>query len=279
MPELPEVETMCRGIAAVVGRKIDCVSTPPCAYRPIAIQPPIATIDQLLHGRRITAVSRLGKRVLIHTGEWALILQPKMSGLIAVETPPDPNHVRLQIDFAGSPPLRLQFWDRRGLGTAELIPSQEIEQRIVHGRLGTDALAITPDELTSRLHATSRSIKVALLDQKLVAGVGNLYASEMLHVAGIHPETASDKLTRPQIRKLHAAMQAILLAAIEHEGSTLSDGTYRNALNDPGSYQNHHLVYARENDLCLSCRKATIQRIVQAQRSTFFCPKCQKRKQ
>lgn len=267
---------MRRGIAAIMGRTIESVSTPKCRFRPIAIKPKIATIAKQLQGAKVSDLSRLGKRVLIHAAEQVLILQPKMSGLIALDIPPDPDHVRLQLDFAGTPPLRLQFWDRRGLGTVELIPESEIETRIINGRLGPDALAIELSDFSNRLRATARPIKVALLDQKLVAGVGNLYASEMLHVAGIHPATPSNQLTRGRLAKLHSAMQTILLTAIEHEGSTLSDGTYRNTLNDPGSYQNHHLVYARAESPCPTCGRGTIQRIVQAQRSTFFCPQCQK---
>ncbi len=277
MPELPEVETMCRGIARIVGRTIQSVSQPVCRYRPIAIKPKLPTIAGKLQGEAVTHVSRLGKRVLIHTRDWALILQPKMTGLVAIEMPPSPEHVRLQIDFTGLPKLRLQFWDRRGLGTVELLHNQDIQARIIDGRLGPDALAIDATQFSQRLRATRRAVKVALLDQKLVAGVGNLYASEMLHVARIHPELPSAQLSRTKLTRLHAAMQAILLSAIEHEGSTLSDGTYRNALNDPGGYQNYHLVYDRAGLVCATCRTGIIRRIVQAQRSTFYCPRCQRK--
>ena len=276
MPELPEVETMCRGIAGIVGRNIETVAKPSCRYRPISIRPSVLTIHRRLHGTQVTAISRLGKRVLIHTAQYALILQPKMTGLVALELPPDHEHVRLQIDFVGPPALRLQFWDRRGLGTVELVPQDEIQSRIIAGRLGPDALAVIIDEFSRRLAGNRRTIKVALLDQKLIAGIGNLYASEMLHVARIHPEAICGEVSRAKIAKLYAAMQAILLTAIEHEGSTLADGTYRNALNDPGSYQNHHLVYDRAGLACPSCQKSTIVRIVQAQRSTFYCPRCQR---
>lgn len=276
MPELPEVETMCRGIARIVGRTIESVSKPACRYRPIVLTPGLATIARRLQGEAITEVSRLGKRVLLHTRQWALVLQPKMTGLVAIELPPDPDHVRLQIDFAGAPPLRLQFWDRRGLGTVELLARHEIAARIIQGRLGPDALLIDRADFSQRLAATQRPVKVALLDQKLVAGVGNLYASEMLHIARIHPQLPSSQLSQLKKTRLHAAMQAILLAAIEHEGSTLKDGTYRNTLNDPGSYQNFHLVYDRAGLPCSTCRKGVIRRIVQAQRSTFFCPSCQR---
>jgi formamidopyrimidine-DNA glycosylase len=276
MPELPEVETMCRGIASIVGREVTQVVRPKCAFRPISVQPSAGVISKRLGGQRVEEITRLGKRVLVHAGGYALILQPKMSGLVSLGEPPDPDHVRLQVDFAGSPSLRLLFWDRRGLGTVELLRQSEIEERIINGRLGPDALTISFADFSQRLAATQRPIKVALLDQKLLAGVGNLYASEMLHVAKIAPTKPCSQVTENKKLALHKAMQSILLTAIAHEGSTLSDGTYLNVLNDPGSYQNQHLVYDRAALPCPTCSSGIIQRIVQAQRSTFFCPKCQK---
>jgi formamidopyrimidine-DNA glycosylase len=278
MPELPEVETMCRGIAPIVGRRVRCVLVPKCSYRPISIRPAVAFMNKLIGGEVVEHVSRLGKRVLVHVGGHALILQPKMSGLVLLEAPPDPDHNRLYVEFDGQPELRLTYWDRRGLGTIELLPEMDIHQRIVAGRLGPDALEVSGEEFRRRLGGTKRAIKVALLDQKLIAGVGNLYASEMLHVARVHPAQPSDTLSSRKIELLRQAMLDILRTAIEHEGSTLSDGTYRNALNDPGSYQNQHLVYDRAGLPCSTCGKGIIERIVQAQRSTFFCPKCQHRR-
>jgi formamidopyrimidine-DNA glycosylase len=138
-------------------------------------------------------------------------------------------------------------------------------------------MQVSAGELRSRLHSSRRAVKVALLDQRVVAGVGNLYASELLHVARIHPETPCNRLAAKQWSRLHAAMRHILEDAIAHEGSTLSDGTYRNALNNPGSYQNEHRVYDRAGQSCPDCGRAKIRRIVQAQRATFFCPRCQKK--
>lgn len=277
MPELPEVETMCRGIHPIQGRRIKRVFTPPCDYRPIQIRPSIRTISKRLAGANIERISRLGKRVLIHANGQALILQPKMTGLVSLDAPPDPDHVRLAIEFQGRPSTLLQFWDRRGLGTVELLAESEIQSRIVEGRLGPDALSIELADFSQRLHGTKRPIKVALLDQKLVAGVGNLYASEMLHEARISPLRASNEISLKRIESLYNAMQRILITAIAHEGSTLSDGTYRNVLNDPGSYQNQHLVYDQAGSDCPTCSTGQIKRIVQAQRSTFYCPSCQKR--
>jgi len=131
--------------------------------------------------------------------------------------------------------------------------------------------------LRDRLKASRRAIKVALLDQRALAGVGNLYASEILHLCGIHPAHRCDRLTRGDWQAIVATMHDVLATAIRYEGSTLADGTYRNALNQAGGYQNHHRVYDRADEACLRCKAGRVVRIVQAQRSTFYCPTCQKK--
>jgi formamidopyrimidine-DNA glycosylase len=238
--------------------------------------PSPSRIGQSLVGTKVKEIRRLGKRVLICNESHALVLQPKMTGLVSLDTVPDEEHVRLQIALNGRRTPLIQFWDQRGLGTVELLPLDQIDHRLIAGRLGPDALVITEKQFYDALHSTRRPIKVALLDQKLLAGVGNLYASEMLHLARINPKTASSAVSRSKMNRLHAAMLDILNTAIAHEGSTLSDGTYRNTLNDPGQYQNHHLVYDRADQLCLTCKRSPIRRIVQAQRSTFYCSICQR---
>jgi len=277
VPELPEVETMCRGIRPIVGGIISSVTVPKCQFRPIQIEPKIRTIDRRLAGECVDRVSRLGKRVVVHAGKWRLVLQPKMTGLVVIDSPPDFEHVRLIIELMGSQVTRMMFWDRRGLGTVQLVTEKELVSKIAAGRLGPDALSISANDFATRLTATRRPVKVALLDQHIVAGVGNLYASEVLHVAKINPACPASQLSKPRLALLHQSMQEILTTAIAYEGSTLSDGAYRNALNNPGAYQNAHRVYDRENQLCLSCSKSQIKRIVQAQRSTFYCPNCQRR--
>ena len=131
---------------------------------------------------------------------------------------------------------------------------------------------ITPDLLRERLAASRRAIKVALLDQQAMAGIGNLYASEMLHLAGIHPAAHCDRLKPAEWEALSTGALEVLELAIRYEGSTLADGTYRNALNETGGYQNQHRVYDKAGETCRRCRQGVIVRIVQAQRSTFFCP-------
>jgi formamidopyrimidine-DNA glycosylase len=276
MPELPEVETMRRGLLPIVGRRIQAVTTPPCSCKPISIKPSLKEIASELVGQKVQDISRIGKRVLIETDLWALVLQPKMTGLATLGDVPDPGHVRLLIQLSGRPKLCAQFWDRRGLGTVEMIAKDQVQAQLVDGKIGPDALVITEDEFHDRLTVTRREVKVALLDQKILAGVGNLYASEMLFAARINPQTPASQLSKRQTKKLHQVMLQILNTAILYEGSTLSDGTYRNSLNEAAGYQNEHRVYDREDVICPNCGKRAIVRIVQAQRSTFYCPGCQK---
>ncbi len=275
MPELPEVETMRRGIAKVVGSRITNVARPRCRRRPILIAPRIDVLRRRTVGTSITAVDRAGKRVVLRLGSGdAIVLEPRMTGLVLLADPPTRDHLRLHIELDGPIP-DLWFWDRRGLGTVRLVGPTEFEERYGLSTLGPDALSISPDQLRARLEPSLRPIKVALLDQRALAGVGNLYASEILHLAAIHPQKRCNQIRSEEWRRIHAAMWNVLNAAVRHEGSTLSDGTYRNALAQNGGYQNQHRVYDKGGKTCTTCGAAAIQRIVQAQRSTFFCKACQ----
>jgi formamidopyrimidine-DNA glycosylase len=327
MPELPEVETMCRGIAPIVGRFVLRLERPACRRKPIAIRPRIDHFRRRTEGKTIAAVQRVGKRVVIWLravapqssvtaqqaqgpsrrrcpqplglvrdgtfqtpGEEAIVIEPRMTGLVLLADPPTTEHLRFRIELATGKSAnrtasrngrggQLLFWDRRGLGSVRLLSAAEFAAKFwEHGTtLGPDALSVSPSELKSRLCRSRRPIKVALLDQRAIAGVGNLYASEMLHAAAIHPAMRCDRLRAHGWERLHAALVKVLNEAIRYEGSTLSDGTYRNALNESGGYQNHHRVYDRAGQDCPTCHAATVRRIVQAQRSTFFCPVCQRR--
>ncbi|HEY2838821.1 MAG TPA: bifunctional DNA-formamidopyrimidine glycosylase/DNA-(apurinic or apyrimidinic site) lyase [Pirellulales bacterium] len=281
MPELPEVETMRRGIAAVVGSRIVEVDRPRIRRRPILISPTGAALRRRLIGRAITATDRLGKRVVarLDSGD-SIIFEPRMTGLVLLADPPTREHLRLRLFLESPKPPRnmeLLFWDRRGLGLVRVVSQAELAERYGPEKLGIDALVISADELGERLSTSRRAIKVALLDQRAVAGIGNLYASEILHLSAIHPAIACNRLRDDDWRRLHKAILSVLTKAIRYEGSTLSDGTYRNALNEQGGYQNHHRVYDRAGQPCPAC-KTEIVRVVQAQRSTFFCPVCQPRK-
>ncbi len=275
------------------------------------IAPGLATLKRRCVGRRIVAVERAGKRVVVRLDSLdRLIFEPRMTGLVLLADPPTAAHLRLRIRLDRSPtdlPRRtregasarrhvmanaaesvdasrdensstdaqLLFWDRRGLGCVRLMAPEEFERLLGPEKLGPDALALSSELLAERLASSRRAIKVALLDQKAIAGVGNLYASEILHVAGVHPLARCDKLSPDDWRRLGKAMRAVLRAAIRYEGSTLGDGTYRNALNERGRYQNHHRVYGRGKQACRTCGREPVTRIVQAQRATFYCAACQ----
>ena len=279
MPELPEVETMRRGVQPIVGSCIVVAQRTPCKKRPIEIRPRIDRLNRRLADQKITAVDRLGKRVVLvmESGD-RLLFEPRMTGLVLIGPPPNEEHLRFELVLKSRKVDRLLFWDRRGLGKISCLSESEYVELKEGGKLGPDALEISPEKLRENMQGSKRPIKVALLDQKKVLGVGNLYASEILHLCGIDPRTRCDRLTKTQWNRIHHQMIEVLQKAIRYEGSTLSDGTYRNALNEEGDYQNHHLVYDRESKSCQSCSRGKIVRIVQAQRATFYCPKCQKKR-
>lgn len=270
---------MVRGIRPfVAGRKLTALRRCRTKCRPITIRPAFPILVKRLTGRTVHAVRRLGKRILLDfDGGDCLAIEPRMTGLLVLADPPDPHHLRLMFAFDGEREYNaVWFWDRRGLGTVRLYGPGELAKLLGSHRIGPDALSVTADELTTVFRRTRRAVKVVLLDQRAVAGIGNLYASEILHLAGIDPIRLADSLTDPEIRRLHAAAVAVLEDAIRSEGSTLGDGTYRNALNKAGGYQNLHRVYQKHGTLCPRCRQGVIERTVQAQRATFFCPRCQK---
>jgi len=277
MPELPEVETMRRGIAIAAGSVISRIVRPPSSLQSITVEPPLGEFRRRTVGCSIRHVGRLGKRILLELASGdRIVMEPRMTGLVLRSAPPDRTHLRLIIELAG-PAQQILFWDQRGLGVVRLVSPREFDASCGPARIGPDALAISPDELRDRLRRSSRAIKVALLDQKALAGVGNLYASEILHRAGIHPARSCRRLQKDQWQRIHAEMLRVLHEAIQHQGSTLRDGTYRIARDVPGNYQFNHRVYQRHGQTCLACGKAQVVRIVQAQRSTFYCPSCQRK--
>jgi formamidopyrimidine-DNA glycosylase len=277
MPELPEVETMRRGLQPVVGGRIRCVFQPDIPYRPIQIDPTFDEFQARVVGQRIVAVDRIAKRVLVRLeSEDSIVMQPKMAGIAMLSDPPSAQHTRMVFELTDAAAQRFLYWDRRGLGTVCLWSPEQVLEHLGPDKLGPDASIVDCPTFVERLQHVKRPVKVALLDQALVCGIGNLYAAEILHAAKVSPTMVCNEVTKAKWKRIHAETIRILNEAIESEGSTLNDGTYRNAINGEGSYQNHHKVYDRESERCPSCRKGTIERIVQCQRSTFFCPICQR---
>ncbi len=269
---------MRRGILAAVGCQVTNVAKLRCARKPIQISPTIAQFRRRVRGATISELSRAGKRVVIWLDtDDAIVIEPRMTGLVLVVDPPTTEHLRWRLQLDGGDVDEVLYWDRRGLGNVRLFSRVEFEATFGLEKLGPDALSIAAEDFRSRLGTSRREIKPALLDQRAVAGIGNIYASEILHVAGIHPTRKCSAMTRRQWQALATATHMVLEEAIRYEGSTLGDGTYRNALNEEGGYQNEHRVYARVDEPCPRCQEAKIKRIVQTQRSTYYCGHCQKR--
>ena len=278
MPELPEVETMRRGILGVVGATLISAKRTRCTRKPIEITPDMRQFSRRVKNKTVTSVDRIGKKVVIRLcSKDSIVLEPRMSGLVLVHDAPSKEHLRFVMEFENSPIEAVWYWDRRGLGKVFLYDEIEMRDKYGPDKLGPDALVATVDELKDRLKKSPREIKVALLDQKVIAGIGNLYAAEILLRAKVHPQKKCSTISKAKWESIIHYTREILEVAIKYEGSTLGDGTYRNSLNDEGAYQNKHLVYAREGEKCKLCKSGIIKRIVQAQRSTFFCPKCQKK--
>ncbi len=277
MPELPEVEIMRRGILSISGMTIQSICRERCQKKPILVQPSFPSMQRKLRNQRIETIDRWGKRLIfVMNRQLKLVYEPRMTGLVLFKDPPTNEHLRLRFKFKQAS-NDLLIWDRRGLSTLTLLEPAQFDMRFGNGRLGPDALDISIEQLIAALSSRSISIKIGLLDQHAVAGIGNIYASEILFLAGVDPRTPCCRVSKHRWIRIFEQMNFVLRQAIEYEGSTLNDGTFRTALSKPGNYQNHHRVYDRADKVCGVCNRSHIKRIVQAQRSTYFCPTCQRK--
>ncbi len=268
---------MRRAILGAKGARLVGVEKLACPRKPIGILPRIDHLRRRVVGQRVLSIDRVGKRVALRLeSEARIILEPRMTGLVVVGESPNPLYLRVRFDLEGGQLDRFWFWDQRGLGKVRLYDAAEFAVAFGADRLGPDGLVVSTADYRQRLGKSKRAVKVALLDQRAVAGIGNIYAAEILYTARVHPAARCDRLTIRQWNAITEATHAVLTEAVRLEGSSLGDGTYRNKLNQEASYQNCHAVYGREGESCPRCG-ATVEKIVQAQRSTFYCPNCQTR--
>ncbi len=270
MPELPEVETTARELRPhLIGRQI----TGAAVYWPRSIACPSPEgFLSLVRGRRILNVTRRGKYLVLPlTDGWTLLIHLRMTGNLRVQPvdrPVDPHtRVVLSLDDGRA----LHFTDQRKFGRLWLVQDPET----VLGGLGPEPLdrSFTARDLAARLRGRRTPIKAALLDQHCIAGLGNIYADEVLFAARIDPRRPADSLTDGEIRRLHAAIRTILAEAIRARGSTLQN--YRPPTAESGRFQERLQVFRRAEEPCPVCG-TPVQRIRLAQRSTFFCPHCQR---
>jgi formamidopyrimidine-DNA glycosylase len=269
MPELPEVQTVVSTLAPrITGARVQRVQL----NRTDIVSPMGIDLAKLLERRTIKAIDRRAKRIVFTIDDCdRFYIHLGMSGQLTLEPPGaevrNHTHLIVTLDVAGKS-VELRFRDPRRFGGVFWLGCETAD-----GGLGPEPLTLRPAALANALSRTRRPIKAALLDQQVIAGIGNIYADESLFLAGIHPLTLANTLTSQDVARLNRGIKRVLRRAIAARGSTLRD--YVNADNAPGEYRAKHQVYAREGEPCRNCKTA-IQRVVLIGRSTCFCPRCQK---
>ncbi len=283
MPELPEVETVRRGLApAMEGRVIERAEVRRDGLR----FPFPERMAERLTGARVTGLRRRSKYILadLSTGE-TLLIHLGMSGRVLVSGgmlgafhhphPAPERHDHVVLDMEGG--TRVTFNDARRFGAMDLVATGSAEDHRLLRGIGPEPLGNAFDEtyLTARLAGRNTPVKAALLDQRLVAGLGNIYVCEVLHRAGIDPRRKAGRIAAARAAALVPIIREVLAEAIEAGGSSLRD--YRQTDGELGYFQHAFRVYGREGAPCPTpgCT-GTIARIVQSGRSTFFCPSCQR---
>lgn len=277
MPELPEVETVRRGLDRfAVGRRVNRVEIG--RERTVRRTSPEAVIHGLT-GATIQAAHRRGKYLLLplDSGDEVMI-HLRMSGQVLVaqagsQRPPH-THVVMHLDDGNE----LWFVDPRTFGEVVVFDPTNIAIEMPDlARLGPDPISegLNVRDLRQILRSRRRLLKPLLLDQSLVAGIGNIYADEILHEARLRPDRISNELSTRSERRLHDAVHHILNEAIKAGGSSLGDAQYVDLFGESGSYQDAHTVYGRAGERCRTCGVGWIRHTVSAQRSTHYCPRCQ----
>jgi formamidopyrimidine-DNA glycosylase len=286
MPELPEVEHLRRSLDPVlVGARLHAVTV---RRRSVVDRSGAELGDALLSGQTIVATHRRGKQMALEAGNGrALVVQLGMTGSMTIEAGVAPRgmeakHRHVLWDFSpgnaagprgSTPRWRLAFRDPRRFGGLTAYASMDALHQ-TWSELGPDALTISASDLAAALARARRPIKAALLDQGVLAGVGNIYADESLFAARIHPLRLAAALEHAEVAELARQLRRILSAAVEQGGSTLRD--YRDAFGQPGTAVQSHAAYGREGQPCLTCG-TPLEGIRVIARATVFCPQCQTR--
>lgn len=271
MPELPEVETTCRGITPhVLGRRVRTV-----IVREPRLRWPVETdLVEGLTGARITAVERRAKYLLLRTANGTALLHLGMSGSLRVlpATTPAAKHDHLDVVLEGGRCLRLT--DPRRFGAA-LWCAGDVRQHALLKDLGPEPLGAGFDAgyLGTRAHGRKVPVKAFIMDAKVVVGVGNIYASESLFLAGIHPQRAAGRISPARLERLVSGIKQVLTEAIAAGGTTLRD--FVGGDGRPGYFAQELRVYGRTGEPCPTCG-TPVRQITTGQRSTYYCPHCQR---
>jgi len=281
VPELPEVETLVRGLTPLLpGSRIERTRV---LHDDILRQPPRAFRDAVRH-RTVTAVQRRAKNIVMPLDEGVAYLVVNLGmtgalfpqrferedGSVPERSARKPTHPAIRFHLNGG--RALVYHDIRRFGTVEVLDPETWAER--SERIGPEPLSdgYRAEDLHEGLSASRSPVRNWLLDQRRIAGVGNIYASEACFRAGVHPARPAREVKRGEARKMHRGLRDVLSQAIEHGGTTLQD--YRNADGRPGLFGTLLCVYGREGEPCVECG-TPIERIVIGNRSAFYCPECQ----
>lgn len=287
VPELPEVETVRRGLeVAFVGRRIERVEV---GRERTVRRTSREELTERLTGRWAIDARRRGKYLLfaLDSGD-ELMIHLRMSGQVLIARPDDPRppHCHVVLTLGSSPaagsdirlPAELRFVDPRTFGEVIAFDPKHRPSVLPElDRLGIDPIVdnFSADDLRRIVSGTKRPVKAALLDQHLIAGIGNIYADEILHRARLHPFRVASSLDARSVRRLFDAVVSVLAEAVDSGGSTLRDARYVDISGFGGSFQEQHRVYGRAGTQCLSCRRGRITSARLAGRTTCWCPQCQ----
>ena len=276
MPELPEVETIRRQLAPrVPGRTIVEAEV----FDPLWCAPRMPDeVEGDLRGERIAALGRRGKYLVLELeGERFLVMHLRMTGnflwVAAKDDVPGRAHLRMRLVLDDD--NRLLFVDQRRFGTGVVVDERHVLDRYLAGRVGPEPLddSFTPEVLARAARGRKAPVKAFLLDQRRVAGVGNIYADEALFRARIHPLRPAGRLRRDEIERLHAGIVAALEAGIARQGASIDN--YRDANGARGSMQDEFLIHLREGEPCVRCGRPVVK-MVAAGRGTYVCRQCQR---
>lgn len=275
MPELPEVETIARGLRAhLMGERIVGAEV----RHPAVLATPLGEFIEALRDVRIDEIARVGKFLILNlenaAHRLALIIHLGMTGQLTLARPDTPleKHTHA-VFFLEGRSGELRYRDIRRFGRIRLLPAEKVPA--LFRSLGQDAFEITPQELRERLRGRKAPIKSLLLNQTILRGLGNIYADESLFAAGIHPLRRAGTLSTQELERLRLAIRSVLARAIARRGSSISN--YITVDGRAGDFQRYHRVYRKLGQPCTRCATA-IARILVAGRSSHFCPQCQPRR-
>lgn len=271
MPELPEVETIRIQLESlIVGKKILEIATD----TPKMLLPSPAEVTKAVAGVKITKIARRAKLIqLFLSNGRILICHLKLTGRLLVRKNSDPKDDWQRITISLSDGLELRFADLRKFGWLKLLAGEK-ELTKIFSEFGPEATKMKAGEFGKILSVSQRPIKIVLMDQAKISGLGNIYANEALWLAGINPTKESKKLGTEEQKELYEAILKVLKAGLKYGGA--SDQFYLDAKGAKGHYQEHFLVYGQEGEVCSRCKKVKIAKIQLGGRGTYLCPACQR---